>query len=62
MGLIGSLNVLPFVFFGLPAGLWVDRVHRRPVLIATDLGRALLLATVPLAAIAGRLSISSYMW
>jgi MFS family permease len=57
MGLIGSLNVLPFVLFGLPAGLWVDRVRRRPVLIASDLVRALLLATVPLAAAAGRLSI-----
>jgi hypothetical protein len=58
MGLIGSLNVLPLVFFGLPAGLWVDRVHRRPLLIATDLARPVLLATVPAAAIAGRLGIT----
>jgi MFS family permease len=37
MGLIGSLNVLPLVLFGLPAGVWVDRVRRRPVLITTDI-------------------------
>jgi MFS family permease len=40
MGLVGFLNVLPFVLFGLPAGLWVDRVRRRPVMIATDIARA----------------------
>src|SRR6266849_5441764 len=57
MGLIGSLNVLPFVLFGLPAGLWVDRVRRRPVLIATDIARAALLASVPLAAVAGWLGM-----
>jgi MFS family permease len=57
MGLIGSLNVLPFVFFGLPAGLLVDRVRRRPLMIAADLGRAVLLASVPVAFVLGRLSI-----
>ncbi|HZD97523.1 MAG TPA: MFS transporter, partial [Micromonosporaceae bacterium] len=34
----------------LPAGAWVDRVRRRPILIATDIGSALLLASVPVAA------------
>lgn len=58
MGLIGSLNVLPLVLFGLPAGVWVDRVRKRQVLIATDIGRALLLATVPVAAVTARLSMS----
>lgn len=58
MGLIGFLNVLPFVLFGLPAGLWMDRVRRRPVMIATDIGRAVLLASVPLAALVGRLSMT----
>jgi predicted MFS family arabinose efflux permease len=58
MGLVGFLNVLPFVLFGLPAGLWVDRVRRRPVMIATDIGRAVLLASIPLAALVGRLSMT----
>ena len=57
MGLVGTLNVLPLVLFGLPAGVWVDRVQRRPLLIVTDLGRAALLASVPMAALAGRLSM-----
>src|SRR5690349_21569459 len=57
MGVIGTLNVLPFVFFGLPAGVWVDGVQRRWVLIGTDVARAALLATVPIAAAAGRLTV-----
>ncbi|MAG36135.1 MAG: MFS transporter, partial [Dehalococcoidia bacterium] len=40
-----------------PAGAWVDRLRRRPVLIATDLGRALLLGSIPLAALLGFLRI-----
>lgn len=55
--MVGTLNVLPMVSLGLPAGVWVDRVRRRPLLIATDLGRTLLLVRVPLAAVAGRLSM-----
>jgi len=57
MGLIGSLNVLPLAVFGLPAGVWVDRVRRRPVLVVTDIGRAALLASVPVAALGGWLSM-----
>jgi predicted MFS family arabinose efflux permease len=57
MGLIGTLNVLPLVLLGLPAGLAVDRMRRRPIMIATDIGRALLMLSVPLAAFAGRLSM-----
>lgn len=34
---------------GLPAGPWVDRLHRRKVMIASDVGRALLLGSIPLA-------------
>jgi len=57
MGLVGSLNVLPLVLFGLPAGLWVDRVPRRPIMIRTDIGRAILLASVPLTALTGQLGM-----
>ncbi|HYN88631.1 MAG TPA: MFS transporter, partial [Ardenticatenaceae bacterium] len=38
-------------------GVWVDRARRRPILIAADLGRALLLLTLPLAAFGGVLRI-----
>ena len=46
-----------FLFLGLPAGAWVDRVRRRPVMIVSDVGRALLLAAVPVAALTGTLSL-----
>ena len=43
------------MLFGLFAGVWVDRVRRTPILIAADIGRALLLVTIPLAAAFGAL-------
>jgi predicted MFS family arabinose efflux permease len=43
--------------FGLIAGVWVDRLRRRPILIATDLGRAAILASIPAAAMAGGLGM-----
>jgi Na+/melibiose symporter-like transporter len=49
---------LPDLLFGLMAGAWVDRRRRRPLLIGADLGRAVLLAVIPIAAIAGRLSFT----
>jgi MFS family permease len=39
----------PFFFFSLPAGAWIDRLPRRPILIASDWGRALALLSIPLA-------------
>ncbi len=57
MGLLHTMELLPAVLIGLLAGAWVDRVRRRPVLIAADLGRALVLASIPLAAVIGVLRI-----
>lgn len=51
MGVLGATQSAPYLLFGLLAGAWVDRVRRRPVLVWTDIGRALLLASVPLAAV-----------
>jgi MFS family permease len=48
---------LPDLLFGLVAGVWVDRVRRRPILIGTDLGRAILLAVIPVAVFLGLLSM-----
>src|SRR5437763_5254338 len=50
MGILNALDGLAVLLIGLFAGVWVDRLRRRPVLIATDLGRALLLGSIPLAA------------
>jgi len=57
MGLLGALDVLPYLLVSLLAGVWVDRLRRRPVLIAADLGRAGLLASIPIAALLGRLGL-----
>jgi MFS family permease len=43
------LGWLPFLLFSLPAGAWIDRLPRRPLLIVSDWGRAIVLGTVPLA-------------
>lgn len=50
MGLLAALSVLPHLVFGLPAGLWVGRISLRHLLIGTDIGRALLLGSIPLLA------------
>jgi MFS family permease len=50
MGLLATLGWLPHLLFSLNAGLWIDRRgRRRQTMIAADLGRALVLASVPLA-------------
>ena len=52
-----SVQFFPFLLFTLPAGVWVDRLRRRPILVLGDLGRALALASVPVAHWAGTLTI-----
>ena len=49
VGLLAACGMLAFLLVGLPAGAWVDRMRRRNVLIFGDIGRALVLGSVPLA-------------
>ena len=49
---------LPFLILTLPAGAWVDRWRRRWILIGGDFGRAVLLATIPLAYALGHLTLA----
>jgi predicted MFS family arabinose efflux permease len=49
VGVLGVMQTIAFLLIGLPAGAWLDRVRRRPVMIAADLARALLLGSVPIA-------------
>lgn len=56
MGILGAMQTLPFLLFGLLAGVFVDRRRRRPILITTDLARAALFAIIPLAWWGGWLS------
>ncbi|HEU5438614.1 MAG TPA: MFS transporter [Ktedonobacterales bacterium] len=57
MGALVALEAAPVLLVGLLAGVWVDRLPRRPLLIAADLGRAALLLAIPAAYAMGRLSI-----
>jgi MFS family permease len=57
VALLGVIDFLPFLLIGLPAGVWVDRLRRRPVMIVGDLGRAVALATIPVAFLLGVLTI-----
>lgn len=58
MGLLETLKTLPAVILGLFAGVWVDRVRRRPLLVLADAGRAVLLLVVAAAAFAHLLHIN----
>jgi MFS family permease len=57
MGILTAFERAPFLLIGLFAGVWVDRLPRRPVLIAGDLGRAAVLLSIPIAAVMGALSM-----
>ena len=52
-----TVEFLPFLLVSLPAGVWVDRLPRRPILIAGDASRALLLASIPIVYAVGHLTI-----
>jgi MFS family permease len=54
---IRACEILGGLVVGLVAGAWVDRLPRRPVMIAADLGQAICLGSIPLAAIGGWLTL-----
>ncbi|HEV3231025.1 MAG TPA: MFS transporter [Candidatus Dormibacteraeota bacterium] len=58
VGILATLEFLPFPLLGLVAGVYSDRVRRRPLMIACDVGRALLLGTIPAAAGLGVLGLA----
>lgn len=57
MGLLAALGMIPVLLVGLFAGVWVDRLRRRPILIIADLARAALLLSIPVAFLLGWLHI-----
>ncbi|MFD1935960.1 MFS transporter [Nonomuraea mangrovi] len=57
LGLLTAAEMAAFLVIGLPAGVWADRMRRRPILVAADAVRALALLSVPLAAFAGVLTL-----
>lgn len=57
LGLLAAVGSLPVLVFGLFVGAWVDRLPRRPIMIAADITRLLLLLAIPAAALTNRLSM-----
>lgn len=57
VGLLVAASTLAFLVVALPAGVWVDRLRQRSVLVAADLVRALVLLSVPVTAAFGALSL-----
>ncbi|HUF52284.1 MAG TPA: MFS transporter [Dehalococcoidia bacterium] len=49
VGLLVAADILPAMVFGLFAGVWADRLRRRPLMIAADVGSFVMLVTVPVA-------------
>jgi MFS family permease len=59
---IRSAELIAGLVVGLVAGAWVDRLRRRPILIWADLGRAVLLGSIPVAYIIGRLELAHLLF
>ena len=55
---LSTVEFLPFLLFTLPAGVWVDRLARRPILVIADVGRAVALGSIPAAAALGHLTLA----
>jgi MFS family permease len=47
MGLLTAAETAAFLLIGLPAGAWVDRMRRRPLMLRADIARAVLLLSIP---------------
>ena len=58
MGLLTTMEILPFVLFSLPSGVWLDRVRKLPIYVAGESVMALVVASVPLAWWLGWLEMS----
>jgi len=57
VSILGALEVLPFAGLGLLLGPYADRFRKRPIMIACDAGRFLLLGSIPVAAFAHVLTL-----
>lgn len=49
VSMLFAVEFLPILLLGLPAGAWVERMRKRPVLLVADGARAVALAAVPVA-------------
>ena len=61
VALLRMADLLPGILLGLFAGVWADRLRRRPLMIWSDIGRAVLLGSIPLAALIGWLRLEQLL-
>ncbi|GAA0646038.1 MFS transporter [Kutzneria viridogrisea] len=61
VGALSAAETCGFLLVGLPAGVWVDRLRRRPLMLRADLARGALLATIPLAWALGVLTVAQLL-
>ncbi len=61
VAILSGCQIVPAFLIGPIAGVWVDRLPRRPILVATDVGRAIALTTIPVAALFDVLTIP-HVW
>src|SRR6266566_1573061 len=57
LGWLEAVGALPALLISLFAGIWIDRIRRHPLLVWADISRAILLFSIPLAAILSILCI-----
>jgi MFS family permease len=57
LAISSAVSFLPYLLFGLAIGAWVDRVDRRRLMLLTDIARALLIASIPLLAALGSVTL-----
>ena len=57
VAILRSIDLVAALIVGFVAGAWVDRLRRRPVLIWADLGRAVLLGSIPISFVLGTLAL-----
>jgi MFS family permease len=58
LGVAAAMEFVPYLLFGLVIGAWVDRVDRKRLMIATDVGRAAVIAVIPLLDATGQLTVA----
>lgn len=57
MGLLQASLTVAFLVFGLPAGMWIDRMRRRPVMLVCDVARSLIMVALAVATLLGKLNM-----
>jgi len=57
VGVLSALEFLAFPTLGLVAGVYADRLRRRPIMIVCDIGRLLALASIPVAFLLNALTL-----